>query len=194
MSAKSRDRTVENSAFVIIDFQPAFTKSIQDEATFGQNVAEALIEVRRLFKPGHIIHVRANYKDTPMITSSQILNPGPLSPTDTLGTSWAMELDSEVVIEKHTVDGFYQTRFEDYLRGKGITHLYMCGMLTCCCVHQTAIGALLRGFIPTLIEDLCIDKSAQRQIQTFELYKDYMYSTCSMRKVLEDLRGGSSCG
>lgn len=169
--------SADNSAFLVIDLQPVFTDTIRDES-YQHTVKRNLDAARKLLCPDRIIHVRANYGNTPMLTRSRILHPDTIQPTDTTGTLWAAELEDEKVIEKTTVDAFYLTDLENYLRERNITSLFCCGMLTCCCVHETAIGGVLRGFRTVLVEDLCIDKTPEKHTATLMLYKDYMYETC----------------
>ena len=89
---------------------------------------------------------------------------------------------------KTTIDGFHKTELENYLHLLGVDTIVCIGMLTCCCVHQTAIGGMLRGFVPIVVEDLCIDKNNEKHQATFYLYKDYMYQTCQFSDIVELLK------
>jgi nicotinamidase-related amidase len=52
----------------------------------------------------------------------------------------------DVVVEKTTYSAFYGTSLEESLRGQGIEHLTITGILTNICVFFTAADAVMRGF------------------------------------------------
>ena len=114
---------------------------------------------------------------------SRVLDPSKPIPSDITATSWAQEKDGEPVIMKPTINGFHDTKLEEYLVSLGVDTILLCGLLTCCCVHETAIGGLVRGFHPVLVEDACVDKNVEKQAATILLFKDYLYQTCQLLDV-----------
>jgi nicotinamidase-related amidase len=74
--------------------------------------------------------------------------------------SWDAELvdgleahETDLVVEKHTYDAFYQTGLEGWLESHGIRDLLICGTLANVCVLHTAGSAGLRDYRPILVED-----------------------------------------
>lgn len=170
-------------AFLFIDLQPLFTDRF-NETVFVSQTENALKFARSVISSEKIVHLRANYEGSKMIAFSYILSPNLPVPNDSTATSWAKEEPNEVVITKTTINGFHETNLEEYLRSQGVDTIILCGLLTCCCVHETAIGGLVRGFRPILVEDACVDKNQEKHDMTIALYKNYLYQTC----VLEDLK------
>ena len=176
--------TLSNAAIIVIDLQPLFTKNITDEQ-YKDRVNTCMQFMRSKLPPDRIIHLRADYSNSPM--SCCTLRPTAQRPTDTIATDWAREEQSELVVTKNTVNGFHNTELEAYLHTHNVKTLFMIGMLTAACVHETAIGAMNRGFFPILIEECCIDKTPERQAAVFALYKDYLYQTISLSELLSSL-------
>ncbi len=58
------------------------------------------------------------------------------------------ELDSSrgLIIEKNQYDAFYRTSLEEVLRGKQISQVTICGVMTHLCCETTARSAFVRGF------------------------------------------------
>jgi bifunctional isochorismate lyase/aryl carrier protein len=50
------------------------------------------------------------------------------------------------LIQKSQYDAFYQTPLEEMLRGKGVTQVVLCGVMTHLCCESTARSAFMRGF------------------------------------------------
>ncbi len=166
-------------AFLFIDLQPLFTDRFNG-TEFVTLTEQALAFARSVTIADKIIHLRANYENSKMIAFSYILNPTLPVPNDSTATSWAVETTNEIVITKKTINGFHDTNLEEYLHGQGVDTIICCGLLTCCCVHETAIGGLVRGFRPVLVEDACVDKNKEKHDATIALYKDYLYQTCKL--------------
>lgn len=175
---------MERTALVIVDIQPIYVNQIPNEA-FEQSVSATLQKMRQFLPCQNIIHVRANYENTMLRPRIRELNPHFPIPTidDINATEWAAEKVGELVIQKSTYDGFYNTDLDGYLRSKNVQKLYIIGMLTSICVHETAVGAIARGFSVTLIEDACMDRTAERHAMVLKLYKDYVYETCTLADV-----------
>lgn len=72
-------------------------------------------------------------------------------------------LREEMVIVKHYPNSFRETELLDYLKGRNITDLVICGMMTHMCVDATARAAKDYGFTITLIGDACATKELEIQ-------------------------------
>jgi len=100
------------------------------------------------------------------------------------GADFVRELDKSRIAEvfpkgtERTVDsysGFYDndrrrpTGMGDYLRGRGVTHVFVLGLATDYCVKFTALDAALEGFRTRVIEDGCrgVDLQAGDSIAAF---------------------------
>jgi nicotinamidase-related amidase len=70
-------------------------------------------------------------------------------------------LPHEKVIVKHSPNSFRETGLLDYLKGKNITDLVVCGMMTHMCVDATVRAAKDFGFNITLIGDACATKDLE---------------------------------
>lgn len=168
-------------AFLFIDLQPIFTDGT--DPIFETKIVDTLKYARSILPPERIIHIRANYANTPMMTVSSMKYPTRKQPTDPRAAPWAEETSDETVIVKTTIDGFHNTNLEEYLKNHNVKVIFLCGLLTCCCVHETAIGGLIRGFIPIMIEDACIDKNEEKHKKTIDLFNDYLYQFVSLDDV-----------
>mmetsp|Transcript_17795 Transcript_17795/g.29747 ORF Transcript_17795/g.29747 Transcript_17795/m.29747 type:complete len:190 (-) Transcript_17795:139-708(-) len=181
--SKLQIASTSTCAILFIDLQPVFTDRFND-SPFKQQIESALAFARSVLPPERIVHLRANYVGSKMQPFSRVLNPSKPVPSDVTATPWAEEQPGELVMMKATINGFHETSLEEYLTGQGVDTIILCGLLTCCCVHETAVGGLVRGFSPVLVEDACVDKNEEKQAATIMLFKDYLYQTCQ----LEDLK------
>ena len=179
----------ESSALLVIDLQPIYTNGITD-LQYPDRVMEMLSFMRQTLPASHIVHIRANYVDSPMRMRVDDISHRE-RPSDEVPAPWAVEMLEEPIFKKSTVDGFHSTHLDTYLKEKGISRLYCMGMLTSACVHSTAVGGMNRGFECILIEEACIDKTPEHQASVFSLYKDHLYQTVSVidLKTLHGLKG-----
>ena len=67
-------------------------------------------------------------------------------------------MSTEMVYVKNEVNCFKDTGLPDYLKGKGIDSLVICGMQTHMCVEAATRAASDLGFQCTLIHDACATK------------------------------------
>lgn len=61
--------------------------------------------------------------------------------------------EDDILVNKRTYDGFYNTELEITLRAFQVTDVIVSGIHTHVCVLQTALGAFYRGFSVTALED-----------------------------------------
>mgnify|MGYP001570023281 FL=1 len=74
----------------------------------------------------------------------------------TKGAQVVDELEPEpkdIVVEKTTYSGFFNTRLEEVLRSLGVTDLIITGCVTNICILFTASDAVLRGYNVTVPKD-----------------------------------------
>jgi nicotinamidase-related amidase len=64
-------------------------------------------------------------------------------------------LPGETVIQKTHPNSFLETSLEETLRGLGVDHVVVCGMMTSMCVDATARAASDLGFETTVVHDAC---------------------------------------
>lgn len=64
-------------------------------------------------------------------------------------------LPGEIVIQKAHPNSFLETSLEETLRGLGVDHVVVCGMMTSMCVDATARAASDFGFQTTVVHDAC---------------------------------------
>lgn len=74
----------------------------------------------------------------------------------TMGAKIVKELEprqGDIIIEKTTYSGFYNTKLEETLRSLGVDSLRLTGCVTHICIMFTASDATLRGYDVTVVKD-----------------------------------------
>ncbi|MEJ5167429.1 MAG: isochorismatase family cysteine hydrolase [Thermoanaerobaculia bacterium] len=61
--------------------------------------------------------------------------------------------EGDIIVEKKTYSGFYETNLEEILKEKGVENLYLTGCVTHICVLFTASDAVLRGYNVFVLEE-----------------------------------------
>ena len=83
----------------------------------------------------------------------------------------------EKVIVKHYPNSFRETELLDYLKGKNISDLVICGMMTHMCVDATVRAAKDFGFNIVLIGDACATKDQEingQKVKAEEVQKSFL--------------------
>lgn len=62
---------------------------------------------------------------------------------------------NEKVFRKNRISGLYKSELEEYLKEKGFEEVIICGVMTNCCVRQTALELQIRDFKILVVEDCC---------------------------------------
>lgn len=62
-------------------------------------------------------------------------------------------IKDEPVVAKKTYSAFYRTSLEKILKGLGVKHLILTGVVTNICILYTAVDAYMRGYEITVPED-----------------------------------------
>lgn len=61
--------------------------------------------------------------------------------------------EGDIIIDKKTYSGFYETRLDDVLKELGVSDLTLTGCVTNICIMFTAADAVLRGYKMTVPRD-----------------------------------------
>ena len=100
-------------------------------------------------------------------------------------------LETEKIMVKHYPNSFRETELHEYLTGKNITDLVICGMMTHMCIDATVRAAKDFGFNVTLIGDACATKDQQingKIVKSEDVHNsflaalNYFYSTVKTTK------------
>lgn len=170
----------QTTALVIVDMQRDFIEDSGACGAGGMNVKrlqEVVPRVRALLAAmrevgATVVHTRYGFKpDLSDLSDSmrrqsreaggEYGTPGPLGRILTHGEPGFQivpELqprEGEIVIDKSTFGAFTYTGLDDILRGKGVTHLVLCGVTTQCCVEGTLREAVDRGYFVLTVENCC---------------------------------------
>lgn len=65
----------------------------------------------------------------------------------------------ELVITKTKYSAFEGTALENYLKGRGVSTVVLCGVMTNLCVETTARHAFIKDIAPVIVQDACTAKS-----------------------------------
>jgi nicotinamidase-related amidase len=71
---------------------------------------------------------------------------------------FAGEVPGEPVVVKHSFDGFLGTDLHQVLTSRGVTTLYIAGLVTSTCVLFTASTATQLGYMVSVVADCCSDR------------------------------------
>jgi ureidoacrylate peracid hydrolase len=93
---------------------------------------------------------------------------------------FACEEPGELVLTKHTFDGFLNPALADYLRQRGKRFILTAGLVTSTCVLFTTVSAAQSGFLTAIVEDCCADDPDTHE-QTLDKYPFIFDRTTSMR-------------
>lgn len=99
---------------------------------------------------------------------------------------WAEALPGEPVIQKDTFDGFLGTDLDERLRAAGITHVLVAGLVTSVCVLITALAAMQRGYLVTVVRD-CVADDEPDHSDTLQRYGGFLFGVASSREIAEAL-------
>jgi len=161
-------------ALLLIDVQQDFwdEKTAGSFPHFPENIAN-LLELCRT-QGVEIVHLRASFKPDMSDWMLKYKLRGRIPCVEgTPGTEtlpFALEEPGEVVIVKHTFDGFANPALGEYLREKGRRFVLTAGLVTSTCVLFTAVSGAQSGFLTAVVEDCCADEPLAHQ-QTLDRYQ-----------------------
>lgn len=178
----------EAAALLVIDMQRDFLDPRGYAAQAGLDVARlraVIPPVRRLLAAARaagiaVVHTREGHRpdlsDCPPAKLARSIAAGaPIGATGPLGrllvrgeaghdiVEELRPVDGEAVIDKPGYSAFHATSLDDWLRGRGITHVVLCGVTTEVCVHSTLRAAVDHGYRATLVADACAASEPQHQ-------------------------------
>jgi nicotinamidase-related amidase len=101
---------------------------------------------------------------------------------------------NDVVVEKRTYSGFYETGLDSLLRslhgGKGAKTLILCGLHTDICVRHTSGDAFFRGYELVVVEDGVEALTQEAHEKGLEYLRDvYNVEICSVEEITREFEG-----
>ena len=75
----------------------------------------------------------------------------------------AKAVDGEIVLEKHSFDGFLNEELDRHLQQGNKRFLLTAGLITSVCVFLTTVSAMQRGYLTAIVEDCCADEPAAHE-------------------------------
>jgi isochorismate hydrolase len=101
-----------------------------------------------------------------------------------------IDLSLGTLIQKSQYDAFHQTHLEEILRGRGVTQVVICGVMTHLCCETTARSAFIRGFeIFFPVDGTATYNLAYHRASLLNLAHGFA-SVVLMEDILEAIRGG----
>ena len=168
-----------NSALLLVDFQTRYRAIVP--ASVCAEVARLLELARSQGVP--VVHVRELkyptksarfYNALTRRRGERVRRHRRAAPPEK-ALPFATEAPSEQVIVKDGYDSFYGTRLHAELQRRGVTDLYVCGVLSGVCVLNTVFSAFNRGYFVHLVEAACADRTAKRHRSVLDNYRNYLY-------------------
>lgn len=162
----------EHAALLVIDMQNDFCaeggylhRERNANVGFAKKVAANIGKVAAAARTARVpvIWIRAIY-DFKYLTEAYIAKRG--QEGCCLEGTWGADFfeiapaPGEVVIDKHSYNGFHDTALDDHLRRRGIKTLVVTGVATNVCVDSTLREGFFRGYYIVLLED-CVGSGSQ---------------------------------
>ena len=107
----------------------------------------------------------------------------PLGQEDSRTDSRVRPLDSEVVFRKTTTGTLASTPLAQNLRALGAESVFVTGIVTDCCVAQTARELSDQDFDVCVVEDACASYDAGHHRMMLEVFENFYGSVASTREV-----------
>jgi nicotinamidase-related amidase len=169
---------------LVVDVQNDFLKDVPDPHSYRQSLEWLLAYCRGSGMA--VYHLRVYREpDRSNWMPFEILRGRAPCLRETAGVEtpeWASALPDEPVIRKDTFDGFLRTDLDERLRGRGIRHLFVAGLVTSVCVLITAMAAMQRGFLVTVVRDCVADEEPDHS-ETLRRYGGFAFDVVSSRDV-----------
>jgi nicotinamidase-related amidase len=146
---------------VLVDFQNDFwPDNVASTAPELPQRVASLLEYARTHDLT-VVHVRARFDSDGSNWMARYRLLGRIPCIDgTTGANtlpFAHEIAGELVVTKHSFDGFLNTELHDVLTARGIRGLMIGGLVTSTCVLFTATTATQLGYLVTVLSDCCSD-------------------------------------
>jgi nicotinamidase-related amidase len=180
-------RNWDSFALVLIDVQKDFWSDDMSQKLpdYEENVSRLLDVCRE--ESIDIVHVRARFlRDrSDWMVKYQLLDRMPCiegTPGVEVLPCAAAE-PGEFVIYKQSFDGFLKPALQAYLEKHGKRYLLIAGLISSVCVLMTAASAAQRGYLVSVVEDCCADKSEAHE-HTMQGYP-FIFDRTTLDQVVE---------
>ncbi|MFP4362997.1 MAG: cysteine hydrolase family protein [Spirochaetia bacterium] len=181
-------RDWKHHCLLVIDIQTDFVDDIPEKKQFRQNI-ENLLSLAR--EAGiEIMHLRSEFlpdkSDWMPFAGLRNFSPCVINTEGGSVPHWAQAAGTEEIIIKKTFDGFIHTKLEEMLKRKDVSHVLIAGLVTSICVNLTALSAMQRGFLTTVITDSIADNNpANGDYILHTLYGAFAYNTVVSNKIID---------
>jgi biuret amidohydrolase len=81
----------------------------------------------------------------------------------------------DIIIDKYRYSGFYESSLDLILKGLGVKHLFIGGVLTDCCVFATVLDAYYRDYQVNLVSDICGTTSTGAHMASILMMGNWIY-------------------
>ena len=95
----------------------------------------------------------------------------------------------DLVVEKYGYDSFHETPLDSELRSRGISHLYVCGVLTDICVDSTLRSGFHREYRITAVSDAVATIRPEIQEACLDIWRREFARVRSTADVLAEMDG-----
>jgi nicotinamidase-related amidase len=171
-------------ALLAVDIQNDFLTDIPDPGTFRRSVESVLGYCRDHGVRVYHLRVKREQDRSNWLPFERLRGRAPCV-QGTRGAEtpeWAEATSDEPVIEKAGFDVFLGTDLEERLRADGIEHVFVAGLVTSVCILVTAIAAVQRGFLVTVLTD-CVSDEEPDHSDTLRRYGDSIFDTRSSHEM-----------
>lgn len=83
--------------------------------------------------------------------------------------------EQDIIIDKYRYSGFFESNLDMMLKGLGVKHLILGGVLTDVCVMATAMDAYYRDYQVNLVEDICGTTTAGAHMASVLMLANWVY-------------------
>lgn len=171
-------------ALLLVDVQNDFlTQDMEARHTdYANNVAELLVVCRE--QGIEVIHLRTEFTpSTELSAAYQIIFsqhlPCMAGSLGVLAPAFAVEFPGERIFRKTNFNGFTVDGLTRYLDARGKKHVLLAGMTTDLCVLATALGAVDKGFVVSVVADCCLSSSDPAHSFVLNHYDGFLFDTVS---------------
>ncbi len=98
--------------------------------------------------------------------------------------------NNDVVVQKNSDSGFYETTLNDELQKRDIEVVVITGMQTQICVQVTASDALFRGYNVWVPEDCVVSALPEDKTRSLDWMKSYCATISTGDEIIDKLRNG----
>ena len=143
VSAWAADEPGCSTALLITDIQPVWLNAGGYDKADNVPITSKTADIVDQVRPAGV----------PVIYIVDVMLRG-VEPDEAIGAaSPPAVLEGDLLYEKRYPDSFFQTSLSDDLRALGVTTVFLTGVASRGCVHDTLPGAIAEGFQAILVED-----------------------------------------